>query len=104
MEIYMRKIPLVGGFYERLIGTVKNSLKKILWRARLAYDKINLFINKLTFICEIENIVNTRALTNLSEENFDEPLTPYLIHGRNLANTNHFTITKTWPIMKEYKH
>ena len=29
------------------------------------------------------------------EENFDEPLTPYhLIHGRNLANTNHFTITK----------
>ena len=31
----------------------------------------------------------------MSEENFDEPLTPYhLIHGRNLANTNHFTITK----------
>ena len=29
------------------------------------------------------------------EDNFDEPLTPYhLIHGRNLANTNHFTITK----------
>ena len=98
MEIYMRKIPLLGRFYERLIGTVKNSLKKILWRARLTYDKI------YTFICEIENIVNTRALTNLSEENFDEPLTPYLIHGRNLANTNHFTITKTWPIMKEYKH
>ena len=31
----------------------------------------------------------------MSEQNFDEPLTPYhLIHGRNLANTNHFAITK----------
>ena len=31
----------------------------------------------------------------MSEENFDKPLTPYhLIHGRNLTNTNHFTITK----------
>ena len=31
----------------------------------------------------------------MSEENFDEPLYPYhLIHGRNLANTNYFTITK----------
>ena len=90
-KIYIRKIPLVGGggFYERLIGIVKNSLKKILGRARLTYNEIQ------TFICEIENIVNTRPLTYLSEENFDEPLTPYhLLHGRNLTNKNHFTITK----------
>ena len=34
-------------------------------------------------------------LTHLSEENFEEPLTPnHLIHGRNLADTNHFIITK----------
>ena len=31
----------------------------------------------------------------LSEENFDDVLTPYhLIHGKDLANANHFTITK----------
>ena len=31
----------------------------------------------------------------MNEDNFNEPLTPYhLIHGRNLASTNHFTITK----------
>ena len=90
MEVYTRMIILVGGFYERLIGIVKNLLNKILGRTRLSYDEIH------TFICEIENIVNTRPLTYLSEENFDEPLTPYhLIHGRNLANTNHFTITKS---------
>ena len=60
-----------------------------LHRVRLTYDKIH------TFICEIENILNTRPLTYLSEENFDEPLTPFhLIHERNLANTIHFTITK----------
>ena len=39
--------------------------------------------------------MNIRPLTYLSEENFDELLTPYhLIHERNLANTNHFTIKK----------
>ena len=60
-----------------------------LLRVRLTYDKIH------TFICEIENILNTRPLTYLSEEHFDEPLTPFhLIHERNLANTIHFTITK----------
>ena len=72
----------MGGFYERLIGIVKNSLKKILGRARLTYDETH------TFICEIENIVNTRPLTYFSAENFDEPLTPYhLIHGINLTIT-----------------
>ena len=66
-----------GGFYERLIRIVKNSLKKILGRARLTYDEIH------TFICETENIVNTRSLIYLSEEDFEEPLTPcHLIHGR----------------------
>ena len=65
---------------------MKNSLKKILGRATLTYDEIH------TFICEIKNIVNTRPLTYLSEENFYEPLTPcHLIHGRNLANTSYFT-------------
>ena len=60
-----------------------------LLRVRLTYDKIH------TYIGEIKNIVNTRPLTYLSEENLDEPLTPYhLIHGKNLANGNHFTITK----------
>ena len=77
------------GIYERLIGIVKNSLKKILGRARLTYDEIH------PFICETEHIVNTRPLMYLSEENSDKSLTSYrLTHGRNLANTNHFTITK----------
>ena len=41
-------------------------------------------------ICGTENIVNTRPLTYLSEENFDEPITPYhLIY--------------TWKKFSEYK-
>ena len=60
----------MGGFYEPFIGIVKNSSKKILGRATQTYDKIH------TFICETENIVNTRPLMYLSEENFDESLTP----------------------------
>ena len=43
--------PCYGGLYEQLIAIVKNSLKKILGRARLTYDEIH------TFICKIENIV-----------------------------------------------
>ena len=46
-EIHIRNISL----YEQLIAIVKNSLKKILGRARLTYDEIH------TFICKIENIV-----------------------------------------------
>ena len=76
-----------GGFYERLVGTVKSSLKKILGRARLSYDEIH------TIICEIENVVNSRPLTYLDENNFDEPLTPYhLIFGRNIVNVNNATL------------
>ena len=79
----------MGEFYEKRIEITKNSLKKILGRATLTYDEIH------TFICEIENVVNTRPLRYLSEENFDEPFSPcHLIHGRNLAKINHFTITK----------
>ena len=68
---FILEISWWGGFYKRLVGTVKNSLKKILGKARLSYDEIH------SIIYEIENVVNSRPLTYLDEYNFDEPLTPY---------------------------
>ena len=37
-------------------------------------------------LIEIENIINSRPLTYISEEHFEESVTPYhLIYGRNIA-------------------
>ena len=70
--------PWWGGFYERLIKVVKNSLRKILKNARLTYDELS------TVLIEIESIMNSRPLTYLSEDGI-EAITPFhLLHGRNI--------------------
>ena len=68
------------GFYEGMVRIVKNALKKVVGRASLDRDQLN------TVLIEIENIINSRPLTYISEEHFEESLTPYhLIYGRNIA-------------------
>ena len=57
LKFILERSPWWEGFYERLVGTVKNSLKKILGKARLSFDEIH------TTICEIENVVDSRPLT-----------------------------------------
>ncbi|MFH4983905.1 hypothetical protein AB6A40_010614 [Gnathostoma spinigerum] len=54
--------PWKGGFYERLIGIVKSSLKKALGRRILSLDDFT------TLLCEIEATVNSRPLTYVYEE------------------------------------
>ena len=59
------------------------SLKKVVGKARLSYDE------SVTVICEIENSINSRPLTYLTEENYQRPLSPYqLLHGRNINDRN----------------
>ena len=70
----------LGGFYERMVRIVKNALKKVVGRASLDRDQLN------TVLIEIENIINSGPLTYISEEYFEESLTPcHLIYGRNIA-------------------
>lgn len=60
-----------GGWWERLIQIVKQTLRKILGRASLDYEEF------LTVLCDCERIVNSRPLTYVSEEiDNDLPLTP----------------------------
>ena len=63
-----------------MVRIVKNALKKVVGRTSLDRDQLN------TVLIEIENIINSSPLTHISEEHFEESLTPYhLIYGRNIV-------------------
>ncbi|GFS61792.1 integrase catalytic domain-containing protein [Trichonephila clavipes] len=60
-----------GGFWERLVITVKELLKRTLGKAIFTYEEL------LTILCECEKFVNSRPLTYLSEDMQDlTPITP----------------------------
>ena len=49
--------PWIGGYYERLVGLVKKSLRKSIQKLHLTYESL------LTLVTEVEAIINTRPLT-----------------------------------------
>lgn len=60
-----------GGWWERLVGLVKNLLKRMLGNARLNQDQLR------TCLCQVENLLNERPLTVVTEDQEDLiPLTP----------------------------
>lgn len=61
--------PWYGGYYERLIGIVKNCLKKTVDKHLLNHNQL------CTLIKEIESVVNSRPLTVVGEE-IEHVLTP----------------------------
>ena len=55
-------------------------MKKVAGKAFLNYDELT------TLLVEIEQTLNTRPLTYLSDNNDDEAITPsHLLYGRNIA-------------------
>ena len=77
----IERAPWWGGFFERLIRSVKRCLKKMLRNARLTYEEL------LTVIIEIECVLNSRPLTYVNSEDMDKPLTPsHLVTGRRLLS------------------
>ena len=84
----LEKSPWRDGFYERMIRSIKNTLKKVVGVSSLDYEQLN------TVLVEIENVINSRPLSYMNDENLDENLTPYpLIYGRNIA-TNKLSLLK----------
>ena len=71
-----------GGWWERLVRTVKDLLKRMLGNARLNYDQLR------TSLSHIENVVNERPLTVVTEDQNDLiPLTPAMfLRGISLAS------------------
>ena len=77
----LEKAPWWGGFYERMVRCVKRCLRKILGQARVTYEEL------LTFLLEVEAVLNSRPLTFVSTEDVEEPLTPsHLLYGRRVLS------------------
>ena len=72
------RAPWWGGWWERMVRTTKDLLKKSLGRALLTMEQLH------TVLVEIESIINSRPLTYMAaEEGECEPLTPsHLISGK----------------------
>ena len=58
-------------------------MKKVAGKAFLNYDELT------TLLIEIEQTLNTRPLTYLSDNNEDEAIAPsHLLYGRNISSRN----------------
>ena len=79
----LERAPWWGGFFERMVGSVKRCLRKVLGNARLTFDEL------LTALVEVEGTLNSRPLTYEYEELDKEALTPsHLIYGRRIKSAN----------------
>ena len=72
--------PWWGGAFERMVGSVKRCLRKVLGNARLTQDEMN------TVLAEVEATLNSRPLTYQHEEFDAQVLTPsHLLVGRRIS-------------------
>ncbi|GFT64624.1 integrase catalytic domain-containing protein [Trichonephila clavipes] len=70
-KFIVERAPWWGAFYERLVKTIKDPLRKILGRALLTFEELS------TILSEVEVIVNHRPLTYVENDPGEpEPLTP----------------------------
>ena len=82
------RAPWFGGFWERLIGLTKTTLRKTLGRAFVSFDVLH------TLLTEVEAVLNDRPLTYQTNDISDSPpLSPsVLLHGRQLTTVPHPTV------------
>ena len=84
-EFIIERASWFGGFYERLVQSVKRCLKKVLRNAKLTYEELS------TELIEIEGVLNSRPLTYVYDDDLEGILTPsHLICGRRLLDKPDF--------------
>ena len=84
----VEKSPGWGGFYERMVRSVKRCLKKVLRYARLSYEEL------LTYLIRVEGVLNSRPLTYVYPDQ-DEPLTPsHFVLGKRILTIPGYRRTK----------
>ena len=84
-KFILKKAPWFGGYWERLIGLTKASIKKTLGRTHIT------LLTLQTIVTEVKAVLNDRPLTHISDNITDpQPLTPaHLLHGRRITNLPH---------------
>ena len=71
--------PWWGGFWERLVRSIKEPLRKVLGRQLVKFDEMT------TILAEIEFVLNTRPLTHIDADTSTQIITPaHLLYGRSL--------------------
>ncbi len=89
-EYILARAPWWGGFYERLVKSVKSCLKKVVGNAKLTSDELH------TTIIEIEAVINSRPLTHIYTDDIEDPLTPsYLVIGKRLITVPHYNCDRS---------
>ena len=94
-KFIVARAPWWGGFWERMVQTVKRSLRKSIGRATLRFDELN------TILIEVKSTVNCRPLTFVYDdtEGVSYPLTSsHLINGQRLTSSSsasHFEVIST---------
>jgi len=80
-QFISKRAPWFGGFWERLIGLTKSTLKKTLGRTCATLESLQ------TIVIEVEALLNDRPLTYVSSDVSDlEPITPsHLLQGRRIT-------------------
>ena len=77
-QFYLERCPWWGGFIERMVQTMKRSIKKVIGNSRLSYIEFS------TILYEIEGLINARPITWLYNDLEEgSPISPSdLLHGR----------------------
>ena len=104
-KFIVERTPWWGGFYERLVKSVKCSLKKSIGKSHVTYDQLT------TLLIGIESIINSRPLTYFSDDQDGVKgslCSSHLINGRRLntaVNEEHFEIVSTHQsLVQRLKH
>ena len=104
-QFIVEKAPWWGGYWERMVRSVKRCLRKTLGRSTLTFDELG------TVLVEIEATLNNRPLTYVYDDNegLSYALTPAdLIYGHRLVTSpsgRQFEVTSTAKTLtRRYKY
>ena len=80
MEVHLARAPWCGGLFERLVGSMKRVLRKVLKNNHFDYEELE------TIIVEVEGTLNNRLLTYDYDEVQAEMLTPsHLLYDHQMS-------------------